>query len=408
MSNQLGSRLSRASIEGAMIQQHNTTLNQLESLQSGLQNISNLQQQLMTGTINGQLFNQSWQGPSLFGNVAAMGAMNASGCPQRAGVRALQEASALFEARQALMRRDFIHDTMMSGSFDPALLQHAGLMSSIVSNQHLLQHAGQIDDVSRQRIGPSYDILQQQNQQNNQFQSHDPHGLFVDYMNQARGTIRKGTQTHPSGAASSFHSMHAPITAAAQGLGQSNKFDSSPNVASLHPPTKLTNIRTKKDLHLAAVASDKRPVLEPFPGKLHRLLTEVANTGKDDVISFSQDGQAFVIHKPTKFFNDIVPNYFKQSRLSSFKRQLNLYGFELITSGPSRGGYFHKSFLRDKPHLCRQIRRQDIKSSCTPKIGKNESNAPDFYSMPPITSSKKASESLNRGGEADRDEKVDG
>jgi len=62
-------------------------------------------------------------------------------------------------------------------------------------------------------------------------------------------------------------------------------------------------------------------VIEPFPEKLHRLLTEVEAAGRSDVISFVASGRAFAIHKPDKFFKEIIPLYFRQSRLSSFKRQ---------------------------------------------------------------------------------------
>jgi hypothetical protein len=90
-------------------------------------------------------------------------------------------------------------------------------------------------------------------------------------------------------------------------------------------------------------------VIEPFPEKLHRLLLEVEAAGRGDVIGFVAGGCAFCIHKPDAFFKEIVPLYFRQSRLSSFKRQLNLYGFELINSGPARGGYFHELFVQDHP-----------------------------------------------------------
>jgi len=102
-------------------------------------------------------------------------------------------------------------------------------------------------------------------------------------------------------------------------------------------------------------------VIEPFPEKLHRLLTEVEAAGRSDVISFVANGRAFAIHKPDKFFKEIVPLYFRQSRLSSFKRQLNLYGFELINSGPARGGYFHELFVKDHPEMCRRMRRVAVK-----------------------------------------------
>merc|ERR1712232_1040366 len=102
-------------------------------------------------------------------------------------------------------------------------------------------------------------------------------------------------------------------------------------------------------------------VIEPFPEKLHRLLLEVEAAGRADVISFVANGRAFAIHKPDKFFKEIVPLYFRQSRLSSFKRQLNLYGFELINTGPARGGYFHELFVKDRPNLCRKMRRVAVK-----------------------------------------------
>ena len=104
-------------------------------------------------------------------------------------------------------------------------------------------------------------------------------------------------------------------------------------------------------------------VIEPFPEKLHRLLLEVEAAGRGDVISFVANGRAFAIHKPDKFFKEIVPLYFRQSRLSSFKRQLNLYGFELINTGPARGGYYHELFVKERPELCRRMRRVAVKVS---------------------------------------------
>lgn len=103
-------------------------------------------------------------------------------------------------------------------------------------------------------------------------------------------------------------------------------------------------------------------VIEPFPEKLHRMLTEVAMAGRSDIISWVSNS-AFAIHKSNEFFETIVPLYFKQSRLSSFKRQLNLYGFELIPNGPSRGCYHHPLFQKDHPDLCRRMRRVAVKVS---------------------------------------------
>lgn len=116
-------------------------------------------------------------------------------------------------------------------------------------------------------------------------------------------------------------------------------------------------------------------VIEPFPEKLHRLLLEVEAAGRSDVISFVANGRAFAIHKPDKFFKEIVPLYFRQSRLSSFKRQLNLYGFELINTGPARGGYYHELFVKDRSELCRRMRRVAVKVSPKSDTDKKEKAA---------------------------------
>lgn len=104
-------------------------------------------------------------------------------------------------------------------------------------------------------------------------------------------------------------------------------------------------------------------VIEPFPEKLHRLLLEVEFSGRSNVISFVSEGRAFAIHNNEVFFREIVPLYFRQSRLSSFKRQLNLYGFEPVNTGPTRGAYYHELFHRDHPERCRRMRRVAVKVS---------------------------------------------
>lgn len=99
---------------------------------------------------------------------------------------------------------------------------------------------------------------------------------------------------------------------------------------------------------------------EPFPERLRRLLLEVETVGRSDVISFLND-DTFRIHNPVTFFEEVVPQYFRQSKLTSFKRQLKLYGFELINHGPNKGGYRHKLFSKKNPDLCKEMKRIAIK-----------------------------------------------
>lgn len=53
--------------------------------------------------------------------------------------------------------------------------------------------------------------------------------------------------------------------------------------------------------------------------------------------------------------------FFKQSKFTSFQRQLNLYGFQRVTSGRDRQAYYHPLLLRGRPDLCRLMLRTRVK-----------------------------------------------
>ena len=78
-----------------------------------------------------------------------------------------------------------------------------------------------------------------------------------------------------------------------------------------------------------------------------------------------------------------MPKHFRQSKLTSFQRQLNLYGFSRLTSGKDRGGYYHELFLRNKLFLCQSMTRIRIKGTGIKGKASPETE-PDFYSMPMV------------------------
>ncbi|CAB9521838.1 shock factor protein 4 [Seminavis robusta] len=128
-------------------------------------------------------------------------------------------------------------------------------------------------------------------------------------------------------------------------------------------------------------------VTEPFPERLHRLLKEIADDGNGDVISFLPHGRAIAIHKPDRFVEDIMPQYFKMSQLSSFQRQLNLYGFKKVGSGNrDAGAYYHELFLHGRPNMCMLMRRVGLPKGTDRRKtrSKNVQIDPDFYSMKPV------------------------
>lgn len=140
----------------------------------------------------------------------------------------------------------------------------------------------------------------------------------------------------------------------------------------------------------------------PFPEKLHELITDAEANGNSDIISFFPHGRAFAVHNVERFKNEIMPKYFKQSRFSSFQRQLNLYGFSRITQGRDSGGYYHEYFLQGRPALAIHMKRVGFPKGPFAR-GSSALKAatvatPDFYSWVPI---KKSSHDIDKdaGGE---------
>jgi len=129
-------------------------------------------------------------------------------------------------------------------------------------------------------------------------------------------------------------------------------------------------------------------VSEHFPERLHRMLIDLEQEGNTDIVSFYSHGRAFGVHDMDRFVNEIMPKYFKQSKWNSFARQLNLYGFVRMASGPDAGGYYHELFLKGRPSLCRYMRRvgvpqgQQDRRKCRPK-NVVDIQEPDFYALKP-------------------------
>jgi hypothetical protein len=121
-------------------------------------------------------------------------------------------------------------------------------------------------------------------------------------------------------------------------------------------------------------------VVTPFPLKLHDMLRHLEVDGHNHIISWQPHGRCFVVHKPREFVT-LLPKYFKLSKLASFQRQLNLYGFQRLTRGRDRAGYYHELFLRSKPFLAHNIQRLKVKGTGV-RARSNPEQEPNFYSMP--------------------------
>lgn len=122
---------------------------------------------------------------------------------------------------------------------------------------------------------------------------------------------------------------------------------------------------------------------QTFPMKLHSLLERVEADGYSHIISWQPHGRCFIVHNPKEFADAILPSYLRQAKLTSFQRQLNLYGFARLTRGKDAGAYYHELFLRGKSSLVKRMRRTKIKGTKF-KAASSPDQEPDFYSMPPV------------------------
>jgi len=126
-------------------------------------------------------------------------------------------------------------------------------------------------------------------------------------------------------------------------------------------------------------------VTQPFPEKLYDMLCSETSPDGDPncVVSWLPHGRAFIVRKPKMFTSKIMPKYFRQTKLTSFQRQLNLYGFRRITQGADAGAYYHELFLRGRSQLCMRMVRQKVKGTGH-KQPTDVGSEPNFYTMPAL------------------------
>ncbi|XP_053230831.1 heat shock factor protein 3-like [Podarcis raffonei] len=104
--------------------------------------------------------------------------------------------------------------------------------------------------------------------------------------------------------------------------------------------------------------------LSPFLMKLWAIMEDSQH---GSMITWSPDGQKVSILDEQRFASQLLPKYFKHNNLSSFIRQLNLYGFKKVTSmrnetmltfnNPTME-YQHPQFKKGKPELLASIQRK--------------------------------------------------
>jgi hypothetical protein len=123
----------------------------------------------------------------------------------------------------------------------------------------------------------------------------------------------------------------------------------------------------------------------PFPWKIHEMLDAAEKQGFTSIVSWLPGNNAFKVHNSTVFVEHAMPQYFKQTKYKSFQRQLNIWGFMRVLEGPDKGGYTHSCFVRDNSSLCRNMKRQKIKGTGTPRSRPRPTSSTKTTSARPVT-----------------------
>lgn len=116
---------------------------------------------------------------------------------------------------------------------------------------------------------------------------------------------------------------------------------------------------------------------EAFPFKIYRMLHECEKKGGDHIVSWTSTGNSFTIYDNDKFVEQIMPRYFTSNRMTSFQRQLNLYGFRRSLRGQEKGSYYHKDFAKGQRNRCLGIKRKIQKFKIPPHF-LSENPTPSF------------------------------
>ena len=122
-----------------------------------------------------------------------------------------------------------------------------------------------------------------------------------------------------------------------------------------------------------------------FPMTLYAILARSDNLNLSDIIRFQAHGRSFKIFDRDRFVSEVLPRFFpNQSTMSSFQRQLNIYGFlRLVKTGPDQYSYYHEMFLRGRPDLLDLMKRRPKKGYMV-RQWYDPSTEPFFYAMSSI------------------------
>lgn len=113
----------------------------------------------------------------------------------------------------------------------------------------------------------------------------------------------------------------------------------------------------------------KKLAAAPFLTKTYEMIEDPLT---NDVISWGESGNTFVVLKQLEFSRDLLPKFFKHNNFSSFVRQLNTYGFRKTVS--EKWEFAQENFKKGEIELLPTIKRRKTQSPAVVRsvgVGKN-------------------------------------
>ena len=108
------------------------------------------------------------------------------------------------------------------------------------------------------------------------------------------------------------------------------------------------------DVDVEIKANTKGGVYLPFPEKLFQMLTHIDLYEPDlaCIVSWRPHGRCFLVRDTGRFEENILSRFFKMTKYTSFRRQLNLWGFKRLVHKTPDFDASTKSSAFATSHLC--------------------------------------------------------
>ena len=120
-----------------------------------------------------------------------------------------------------------------------------------------------------------------------------------------------------------------------------------------------------------------------FISKLQQILNDDNN---NDSVCWSPDGSSFSIKNVKKFEDVLLPLYFRHSRMASFVRQLNMYGFHKVRTSSDLVVFAHEGFQRQHLENAVVVRKSQEPSHRRQNKGPSPEIEPGNSSLEPPAS----------------------